>query len=249
MTSISPEASAQRSAQYKNDTNLFINQRPTFKAWIKSICLINASAFQVFIKWLIGGLRPHFLSVCKPDLSKVGEGIGFQNIMYTRAVCTGKESEIKEALESMPSGHSTAAFAGFVFLFLYLNAKLKLWSNYHPAYWKMLLVYAPLLCACLISASLTIDAFHHWYDCLAGACIGIINAFGAYRMTYMAIWDWRYNHIPLSRDGFNDQKAPPGYGNFGGFEKAVATRKAGWGLDNNNVDLRVPERLFTEHRV
>lgn len=66
--------------------------------------LVNASAFQVFIKWLIGGLRPYFLAVCKPDLSKVGEGVGFQNIMYTKAVCTGKESEIKEALESMPSG-------------------------------------------------------------------------------------------------------------------------------------------------
>uniref|UniRef100_A0AC34FEK3 Phosphatidic acid phosphatase type 2/haloperoxidase domain-containing protein n=1 Tax=Panagrolaimus sp. ES5 TaxID=591445 RepID=A0AC34FEK3_9BILA len=152
--------------------------------------LINASAFQVVIKWLIGGLRPHFLAVCKPDLSKVGEGVGFQNIMYTRAVCTGKESEIKEALESMPSG-------------------------------------------------------------LAGACIGIINAFGAYRMTYSAIWDWRYNHIPLGRDGFNEINIIPGYGTFGGFEKAVATRKAGWGTDNNNVnDARLfLERQTVENRV
>src|SRR6478752_3547499 len=29
--------------------------------------LITAAVFQVFIKWLIGGLRPHFLDVCKPD--------------------------------------------------------------------------------------------------------------------------------------------------------------------------------------
>jgi len=26
--------------------------------------LINAAVFQVFLKWLIGGLRPHFLAVC-----------------------------------------------------------------------------------------------------------------------------------------------------------------------------------------
>src|SRR5579859_945708 len=30
--------------------------------------LITAAVFQVFLKWLIGGLRPHFLAVCKPDL-------------------------------------------------------------------------------------------------------------------------------------------------------------------------------------
>jgi hypothetical protein len=31
--------------------------------------LITSSVFQVFIKWLIGGLRPHFLAACKPDLT------------------------------------------------------------------------------------------------------------------------------------------------------------------------------------
>ena len=30
--------------------------------------LITAAVFQVFLKWLIGGLRPHFLAVCQPDL-------------------------------------------------------------------------------------------------------------------------------------------------------------------------------------
>jgi diacylglycerol diphosphate phosphatase / phosphatidate phosphatase len=30
--------------------------------------LITGSLFQVMIKWLIGGLRPHFLAACKPDL-------------------------------------------------------------------------------------------------------------------------------------------------------------------------------------
>lgn len=95
--------------------------------------LVNAAVFQVFIKWLIGGLRPHFLSVCKPDMSQVvnngglggAGGEGFMGLMFTRKICTGDKAEIKDALESMPSGHSTAAFAGFVFLFLYFNAKLK----------------------------------------------------------------------------------------------------------------------------
>uniref|UniRef100_A0A914YKT3 Uncharacterized protein n=1 Tax=Panagrolaimus superbus TaxID=310955 RepID=A0A914YKT3_9BILA len=70
--------------------------------------LINAAAFQVFIKWLIGGLRPHFLDVCKPDMTKInginGVGVGFQNLFFTKDVCTGDESEINDSLESMPSG-------------------------------------------------------------------------------------------------------------------------------------------------
>jgi len=205
--------------------------------------LINAAVFQVFLKWLIGGLRPHFLAVCNPDVTlpptasagASNDGIeftkngasGFGYLMFTRAVCRGNEDDINDSLESFPSGHSTAAFAGFVFLFLYFNAKLKLWSNYHPAFWKMILVYAPLLGATLIAGSLTIDEFHHWYDVLAGATIGTIMAFGAYRMVYAAIWDWRFNHIPLPR-GVNGVNFGKGMG-YGGFENAVGTRKAGWG--------------------
>jgi membrane-associated phospholipid phosphatase len=196
--------------------------------------LITAAVFQVFIKWLIGGLRPHFLDVCKPDLSKVSNapgvvgnglnGVGYQGIYYTREICTGDEKQINDSLESMPSGHSTAAFAGFVFLSLYLNGKLKVFSNYHPALWKLAAVYAPILGACLIAGALTIDEFHHWYDVLAGGVIGTVMAFSAYRMTYASIWDWRINHIPLNRSVAFDMVA--------GHElaEAVWTRKVGWGM-------------------
>ena len=111
--------------------------------------------------------------------------------MYDRKVCTGDEKEINDALESMPSGHTTAAFAGFVFLYLYLNAKLKVFSNYHPTMWKLIALYAPLLGACLIGGALTIDEFHNWYDILAGAVIGTVFAFSSYRMVYASVWDFR----------------------------------------------------------
>lgn len=175
-----------------------------------------------------------------------------RQIMYDRTICTGDESEIDDSLESFPSGHSTAAFAGFVFLSIYLNAKLKVWSNYQyvfslfpiiahlfpwmimltfvsspsPAMWKLIATYAPILGATLIAGALTIDEFHNWYDCLAGAIIGTIMAFSSYRMVYASIWDWRTNHIPLNR-----ATAFPGTG-VGGevdLEHAVFTRKVGWG--------------------
>lgn len=120
--------------------------------------LITAAVFQVFIKWLIGGLRPHFLAVCKPNIPEgTVSGTGFANLMYDRTICTGDKAEINDALESMPSGHSTAAWAGLFYLALYINAQLKVMSAHNPAYWKMILFFAPILGACLISGSLTID--------------------------------------------------------------------------------------------
>ena len=152
--------------------------------------LITAAVFQVFIKWLIGGLRPHFLSVCDPDPALlIAGGKGLSNLMFQRNICRGNVDDIDDSLESMPSGHTTAAFAGFVFLSLYLNAKLKVWSNYHPAMWKLVATYAPILGACLIGGSLSIDEYHNWYDILAGAVIGTIMAFSAYRMVYASVWE------------------------------------------------------------
>lgn len=192
--------------------------------------LIAAAVFQVFIKWLIGGLRPHFLSVCDPDPALItAGGSGFRNVMFQRNICRGNPDQIDDSLESMPSGHSTAAWAGFFYLYLYLNAKLKVFSNYHPAFWKLIALYAPLLGATLITGALTIDEFHNWYDCLAGAFIGTVFALSAYRMLYASVWDFRFNHIPLTRH------TPFSYGagaaGAGGFESAVFTRRAGWGYE------------------
>jgi diacylglycerol diphosphate phosphatase/phosphatidate phosphatase len=209
--------------------------------------LIVAAVFQVFIKWLIGGLRPHFLAVCKPvipagafdtpntnsDNQFAGNvANGYRQIMFDRSICTGDKAEINDALESMPSGHTTAAFAGFVFLYLYLNGKLKVFANYHPAMWKLVALYAPILGACLIGGALTIDEFHNWYDILAGAVIGTFMAFCSYRMVYASVWDFRFNHVPVLRH------APFVYGagpsTFDGFHDAVFTRKAGWGTHDGS---------------
>lgn len=95
-----------------------------------------------------------------------------------------------------------------MYLFLYLNAKLKLWANYNPSFWRLVLTYTPLVGAVLIAGTNSIDRHvrfspisswlhsltqsqHHWYDCLAGAIIGTLLAFSAYRMVYASIWDFR----------------------------------------------------------
>ncbi|CAE6511135.1 unnamed protein product [Rhizoctonia solani] len=163
--------------------------------------IASTTLFQVFVKTLIGGFRPHFLSVCNPDLSRIGTGTGFQGIMYDISICSpdANKAHLRDATKSFPSGHTTAAAAGYVYLSLYFNAKMKIFSNERPHFYKLLIFLAPLLGASLIGGVLTVDNSHHWYDVIAGAVIGTTGAFAAFRMSYASIWDYRFNHIPLPR--------------------------------------------------
>ncbi|TPX57341.1 hypothetical protein PhCBS80983_g03913 [Powellomyces hirtus] len=199
--------------------------------------LVTAAVFQVFLKWLIGGLRPHFYAVCKPviDPSLANAGQGFSGIMVDRSVCTGDDKEINDALESFPSGHSTASWAGLLFLAYYLNGKLKVFANYRPQFWKLVLFFAPILGATLISASLTIDEYHHYYDVIGGSIIGSVVATATYRFQYASLFDYRFNHIPLPRITQTGFRYALGQGSDMEAEVHPATRKAGWGNPDDNV--------------
>jgi diacylglycerol diphosphate phosphatase / phosphatidate phosphatase len=146
----------------------------------------------------------------------------------------------------MPSGHSTAAFAGFVYLALYLNAQLKLLSAHNPAYWKMLIFFAPILGAMLIAMSMVMDGFHHWYDVTVGGLIGTACAFVAYRQTFASIWDFRFNHVLLPRTTSLFMRKPlQGVGALTyGYRPGEAmqwpvTREGGWG-DEKEVTSGAP---------
>jgi hypothetical protein len=196
--------------------------------------LILGTLFQVTIKILIGGFRPYFLVVCQPDISRAAthnttglNGVGFHQIMYSADVCTNPDKgAVKNAMTSFPSGHSTAAFASGVFLFLWMNAKLKVWTDYQTSFWWLALLFAPLLGAVLQACLLTIDMAHNWWDILVGSIIGTMFAFASYRLVYASIFDWRYNHIPLSRTTKFDyvHEIGPAY-----MERDVLVRKMGWG--------------------
>jgi len=203
--------------------------------------LITAAVFQVFIKWLIGGLRPHFYDVCKPNIPQgaAPTGAGFASLMYDRKICTGDPNEIDDSLESMPSGHSTAAFAGLIYLALYFNAQLKVMSAANVAYWKMVLFFAPVLGAVLIAGALTIDEYHNWYDVFAGGIIGTSTALVAFRQTFASVWDFRFNHILLPRTTSLFLRHPqtqdvfvyaPGLSTEMRSENLPFTREGGWGL-------------------
>jgi diacylglycerol diphosphate phosphatase/phosphatidate phosphatase len=188
--------------------------------------LATATLFQCFIKIFVGGLRPYFLTVCKPVLPIVATGIAAlpnSDLRYYTAkqICNGDKKQIKEAQMSFPSGHACAAFAGFGFLALWLNAKFKVLSrggHFRDHYgsqryrkraakqrglgrrvhhWKLVLFLAPLCIATLFALSKVRDEWHHPIDIAFGALIGILFAHMAYKMVYWSVYDWRTNHIPL----------------------------------------------------
>jgi membrane-associated phospholipid phosphatase len=120
---------------------------------------------------------------------------------------------------SFPSGHSSAAFAGFGFLALYLNAKFKIFSTAKEAnatnsadgghgdpendtkmrrtrHWKLVLWALPWLIALLIAASKVRDGWHHPVDVIFGAIVGTLFAHMAFRSVFRSVYDSRVNHIP-----------------------------------------------------
>ncbi len=119
---------------------------------------------------------------------------------------------------SFPSGHSSAAFAGFGFLALYLNSKLKVIGRTHhhvqeigskdeaagaeedtlkaTSHWKFVVWILPWLVALLIAASKVRDGWHHPIDVVFGGLVGILFAHMAYHCVFRSVYDGRINHLP-----------------------------------------------------
>lgn len=157
--------------------------------------------FQVVLKKTIGGLRPHFLSVCEPVIPQGVSGSGFQNIMFTVAqVCTGDIDKINNALESFPSGHSQIAWSGLGYLAIYLFTHLRIQSrSRRPSHWKVMFTLAPILLATYLTSTLVLGYHHNGYDVIFGTLIGIVTALLGYRAVFMSVHDQRWNYIPSRR--------------------------------------------------
>lgn len=135
---------------------------------------------------------------------------------------------------SFPSGHACAAFAGFGFLALYLNAKFGVLGHkprvpvkedsepgdrvqvsveevkgvHHArvSHWKLVLFVAPILVAVVIAASKVRDMWHHPIDVVFGGLVGTLFALMAYRMVFESVWDQKTNH--LAREVVEEPVAP-----------------------------------------
>ena len=124
-------------------------------------------------KMTVGRLRPHFLSVCRPDFDLLNctDEYGYP-VYVTDYHCNerrGIEDVLNDSHLSFPSGHASISTYSFVFLVLYV-ASVR--TFYHRSALKLILMLASLSLAVLTSLSRISDHRHHPTDVLAGMAIG-----------------------------------------------------------------------------
>ncbi|KAK0054730.1 lipid phosphate phosphohydrolase 1 [Biomphalaria pfeifferi] len=148
-------------------------------------------------KYTIGRLRPHFMSVCKPDWSKLTSNDSY----IVQDICTGPDTSlIMEARVSFPSGHSSMSMYCAVILMLYLEKRLNCKNFMLVRPTLQLAAFSMAFFTCLSRIS---DYKHHWSDVLAGAILGMAIAYVIMvRMTQVVF------HKRTSRDASSSMEFP-----------------------------------------
>ncbi|XP_015428730.1 PREDICTED: putative phosphatidate phosphatase [Dufourea novaeangliae] len=135
------------------------------------------AATTVFItdvgKYTIGRLRPHFMTLCVPNINC--SLIQNHHRYIEGYTCSASLSAnlLKEIRLSFPSGHSSFSAYTMVYLALYLQVRMT-WKGS-----KLLKHFLQLVClfmAWYTALSRVSDYKHHWSDVLAGSTLGIVVA-------------------------------------------------------------------------
>ena len=145
-------------------------------------------------KKCVGRLRPHFMSVCRPDYSKFNCSAGY----ITADVCTTTNTaSLYQARLSFPSGHSSTSAYAAVVLALYIEYAIPVKRFY------LIKPTTQFLSICLGVAcgfSRISDYWHHWSDVLTGLVIGTVFAcytiFGLMKLHHTT----SFNFIQVKRD-------------------------------------------------
>ncbi|OJT06736.1 Lipid phosphate phosphatase 2, partial [Trametes pubescens] len=119
-----------------------------------------------FLKNRVGRLRPDFLDRCKWNKEL--------------KACTGKLDSILDGRRSFPSGHSSIAFAGMMFLSLWIAGATGAWrltepvpSGFHRSkFGRVFLSLVPLVFATWVAVSRVEDYRHHKEDVIVGSLLG-----------------------------------------------------------------------------
>ena len=114
-------------------------------------------------KRTVGRLRPHFISVCNPNLSTInctttyGSNMIYNYIDTRGSFCTNHETSVNEARLSFPSGHSSFATYCMLFLIIYIQIR---WHSIQKRFLKALIQISALIVAYFTCLS-RISDFHH----------------------------------------------------------------------------------------
>ena len=152
--------------------------------------------FGELAKYTIGRLRPHFLTVCGPQLTPqlCKDEFGYEKFVTEPedVICenikNGKytKKELHEARLSFLSGHAAFSFYAGIFLIIYLQARLNnfpvidnIFLNRFAKAFKILrpfIQFGLLILALWISLTRISDYYHHPLDVATGAIVGTVFA-------------------------------------------------------------------------
>ena len=158
----------------------FFSALGTFALGLAESCGFTL-VFTNALKLVVGRPRPFFKAVCVeyPDATSakcVGNGTGLD------------VRDINDARKSFPSGHSSLAFACFVYLALYMGMRMRIT---HPATEfksaKFLLLSIPVCISSFVAVSRVLDFHHNYDDILAGSVMGAAIA--------LAVWHSRWKEV------------------------------------------------------
>jgi len=159
---------------------------------------LSCLLFTELAKYTVGRLRPHYLTICDPDLTDelcLGEHEYKKWVEINEATqCRGlienggsyNKKQLHEARLSFMSGHSSFSFYCATFLIVYLQARLtnfpKSKINYIKVGYRTLKILRPfiqfgmIILAFWICLTRISDYFHHPLDILTGSIVGMIFA-------------------------------------------------------------------------
>ena len=149
--------------------------------------------FTELAKYQIGRLRPHYLSLCNPDLTDdlCKDTHGYYKFVEDdeKTMCRDYEQnkkQLHEARLSFLSGHSSFSFYCGTFLIIYLQARLNKMPYIERTpiriCYRVLKVMRPYIQFAMIILSFWVsltrisDYFHHPMDVVTGALVGVVFA-------------------------------------------------------------------------
>jgi phosphatidate phosphatase len=150
-------------------------------------CGISLLLTEIGKRW-VGRLRPHFISVCDPNLAQLNCTVNnhiYNYISTSGNFCRGDASKIKEARLSFPSGHASFSCYTMLFLIIYLEARLHL---LRLRFIKPLIQMTAFIAAYVTCISRISDNYHHPGDVLGGVILGCAVAIFITTVVGRVLW-------------------------------------------------------------
>uniref|UniRef100_A0AC35TVH8 AcidPPc domain-containing protein n=1 Tax=Rhabditophanes sp. KR3021 TaxID=114890 RepID=A0AC35TVH8_9BILA len=126
------------------------------------------------VKCGVGRHRPHFIDVCKADLSVCETD---PNATIKNIVCDTTDKQARNIRTSFPSGHSAAAVFSLYYVFSFLEYQFKATSNTSKSIKSFVLIVLAAWTIFCCGTRVT-DKWHHQTDVIAGIIFGFILSVG-----------------------------------------------------------------------